>query len=73
MGKYTIMTEKEFKNIKLLQEAGLSVTKASEVTKRSGFTVGAVFKTNSLAEMKHYNANVRRKPKVTMEPAGGGQ
>jgi hypothetical protein len=56
-----------FENIKLLQQAGLSIAKVRSVTGRSAFSINGVFHTDSLQEMRVYNTSKR----VKQTPGGG--
>ena len=55
MSKYTRLTEKEFKQIKLLQEAGINSNKAAEITGRSGGTVWTIYHYPTFQEYKEAN------------------
>lgn len=50
--KYTHMTREEFNNIKKLQDAGISISNVSRVTKRSLSTISLIFKADTLEDYK---------------------
>lgn len=52
--KYKYLNEKEFNNIKLLQQAGLSMNKASQVTGRSPSTTSYIFQAESYEDYKKH-------------------
>ena len=65
MGKKTHLSEKEFNQIKLLQEAGLKAATVVKVTNRSGGTVFEVFKHDTFKSFTE--RNLKKEPtKITV-------
>lgn len=57
---YKYLTKEEFENMKLLQSAGLKAAMVIKVTKRSGGTVSAVFRSNTWEDYKKFNSEYRK-------------
>lgn len=55
------LTESEFKQIKKLQDAGLSVSLTAKIVGRSGGAVASIFKADSLKQHRELQAKSRRK------------
>lgn len=58
------LTEKEFKNIKLLQQAGLNASQAADVTKRSSGLTSMVYRCDTLKDYKQYRQKLTHKSKA---------
>lgn len=67
MPKYTFITQREYDNMKLLQNAGLTIAQAHKVTNRSPITVSKLFKSSSLEEYKQLSSY--KKPKEIVQEA----
>jgi IS30 family transposase len=71
-GKYTHITEDDYKSIKNLQKAGVNQHKTSRATKRAATTVGRIYETNSFEEYKELTTernNSYRKDKQPVQLA----
>lgn len=72
MGKKKNLTNKEFEQIKLLLQAGLSKNKVATITGRSAATVANAKQFNTLKEMRAFQNESRRKYRPHKEVSVNG-
>ena len=68
MGKWTQVTEKDFRQVKLLTDAGISTSKISEITKRSWTTIKRM---QDAENIETYRERVKEYNQSSKKPVSG--